>query len=78
MTNKIYLLPLLILFASCEKCYQCTYSQQTIQAPSISGNITRVNSEFCGTKKEKADYEKAGTSTARHGNITVITKNSCN
>lgn len=33
----------------------------TIIAPQVSGQITYVSSEFCGTKKEVEAYTKAGT-----------------
>jgi hypothetical protein len=51
---------------------------QTVSPTSSGVSPTSVKTEFCGTKKEKDAYIKAGTSTARSGNITVTTKTSCN
>jgi hypothetical protein len=51
---------------------------QTVSPTSSGVSPTSVKTEFCGTKKEKDAYIKAGTSTARSGNITVTTTTSCN
>jgi hypothetical protein len=76
MKKLLLLSTLLISFVSCKRCYQCTMTQTV--SPTSSGMLpTSVTSEFCGTKKEKDAYIKAGTSTARSGNITVTTKTSC-
>lgn len=68
-----YLLSLaaVILLASCEKCYQCTTSV-TYTPSSVGGNAVSHH-EFCGTKKEKENHEKEGTSTttASSGGVTV-------
>lgn len=77
MKKTIIVVALLIALSSCKHCYQCTYSQHTIIAPQVSGQMTYVSSEFCGTKKEVEAYTKAGTNTAKSGNVTIITKTQC-
>jgi hypothetical protein len=77
MKKLLLLSTLLISFVSCKRCYQCTMTQ-TVSPTSSGVSPTSVKTEFCGTKKEKDAYIKAGTSTARSGNITVTTKTSCN
>lgn len=77
MKKLLLLSILLISFASCKRCYQCTYTQTV--SPSTSGTPpTSVKSEFCGTRKEKDAFIKAGTNTAYSGNITVSTTTRCN
>jgi hypothetical protein len=77
MKNLLFLSIFLISLTSCEHCYQCTYTQ-TVSPASSGTPPTSVKSEFCGTRKEKDAFMKAGTSTASSGNITVTTKTSCN
>lgn len=66
------LIPLLALIAlsSCKHCYQCTVTYTT-SGP--YGGTSTSSTEFCGTNKEKTQYEKAGTSTstASSGGVTV-------
>ncbi len=78
MKKTIIVVALLIALSSCKHCYQCKYSQETIIAPQVSGQVTFVTSEFCGTKKERDAYIKAGTSTAKSGNVTIKTTTNCN
>ncbi len=77
MKKSIIVLALLIGLSSCQRCYQCKYSQHTIIAPQVSGQVTYVMTEFCGTKKEKEAFMKAGTNTAISGNVKVITTTTC-
>lgn len=77
MKKLILLAFMATTFVSCERCYQCKYSQHTIIAPQVSGQITYVMTEFCGTKKEKEAFMKAGTNTAISGNVKVITITTC-
>lgn len=77
MKKLTIVLAILISLSSCKHCYQCKYSQHTIIAPQASGQMTYVVTEFCGTKKEKDAYMKAGTHTAISGNVKIITITSC-
>ncbi len=66
------------MFASSfKKCYQCTTNQTTTPSSSFLPN-TSVQTEFCGTAKEMDEYERAGTSTATSGNVTVRNTTTCN
>ena len=45
-----HLIPILILFASCTKCYDCTKFERIGTTQAVS------NFEQCGTKREIKDY----------------------
>ncbi len=73
--KKLIILAIVAMgFTSCEKCYQCTYRQVT--SPQVSQPVIST-SEFCGTEKEKDAFEKAGSSKATSGGVTVTTTMTC-
>lgn len=65
----IFIFSILILSASCKKCYQCTDTVVDAQTGETKTNKS-YQPEFCGTKKAKQQYE-------RDNSDATVTKN-CN
>jgi hypothetical protein len=79
---QVALLLITLIATSCEKCYECTIDSSTTTYPKVSSMNTTTTStvDFCGTNREKEDYERQGTVTTKSnakttsGNIEVTVK----
>lgn len=72
MKNILFLSFTIVVFASCKKCYQCTYTQQIDSNPPTS-----YTDEFCGTQIEKNKHVAAANRATYTGTITVAQTCSC-